>query len=86
MHLTQIIFAVSYKIRKFTFRNFLNSCSTRFPSFFWHKQPGLKNQTPKNLKELVAVGQKMKKPTNSGNGVFSQSGASTIAARPIKNE
>ena len=31
--------------------------------YFWHKQPGFKSQTPKSLKEVVAVEHKMIKPT-----------------------
>ena len=40
----------------------------------WHKQPALKSQTPKNLKELVVVGHKLKKPTKRRNGMLSESG------------
>ena len=33
------------------------------PLYFWHKQPGFKSQTPKSLKEVVAIEYKMIKPT-----------------------
>ena len=52
--------------------------------YLWYKQPGLNSRTPKNLKELVVFGHKMKKPTKCRTGVLSQSGASIFAARPIR--
>ena len=40
--------------------------------YLWYKQPGLNSRTPKNLKELVVFGNKMKEPTKCRTGVLSQ--------------
>ena len=53
--------------------------------YLWYKQLGLNSRTPKNLKELVIFGHKMKKPTKCRTGVLNLSGASIFAALPIRS-
>ena len=48
--------------------------------YLWYKQLGLNSRIPKNLKELVVFGHKIKRPTKCRTGVLSQSGASIFAA------
>ena len=48
--------------------------------YLWYKQLGLNSRIPKNLKELVVFGHKMKRPTKCRTVVLSQSGASIFAA------